>query len=64
MINMLYRDGTGPEGKGPRTGRGVGPCGDGKPKGGGRGNCYGSGMGLRRKSQANINDNIVNTSNK
>jgi len=25
---MPYRDGTGPEGKGPRTGRGLGNCND------------------------------------
>lgn len=23
---MPYKDGTGPQGKGPRTGRGIGPC--------------------------------------
>jgi len=47
---MPNRDGTGPEGKGPRTGRGLGncpktevkgtgrgPCGNGIPRGGGRG---------------------------
>ena len=31
MINIPNRDGTGPQGMGPRTGRGRGPC---KPKGG------------------------------
>ena len=33
---MPNRDGTGPLGKGPGTGRGLGSCGDGRPKGGGR----------------------------
>lgn len=32
---MPRRDGTGPDGKGPKTGRGLGPCKNG-PKGGGR----------------------------
>jgi len=48
---MPYRDGTGPERKGPKTGRGLGPCGDGTPKGGGRGQGLGrgrrSGLGAR-----------------
>ena len=35
---MPWRDGTGPEGKGPLTGRGLGPCGRG----------FGRGMGFRR----------------
>ncbi len=48
---MPYKDGTGPEGKGPRTGRGLGPCGDGKTVGGGRGRGYGSGLGLRRRTK-------------
>ena len=26
VINMPRRDGTGPNGKGPKTGRGAGPC--------------------------------------
>jgi len=29
---MSNRDGTGPNGKGPNTGRGLGPCGRTKPK--------------------------------
>jgi hypothetical protein len=33
---MPNRDGTGPEGKGPRTGRGLGPCGRGGRRGRGR----------------------------
>lgn len=32
---MPRRDGTGPDGKGPKTGRGLGPCSNG-PKGGGK----------------------------
>jgi len=35
-------DGTGPQGQGPRTGRGMGPC------GGGVGCGFGQGMGGRR----------------
>lgn len=31
---MPKADGTGPQGKGPGTGRGLGPCGGGKPSGG------------------------------
>ncbi len=37
-------DGTGPQGQGPRTGRGMGPCGGGM----GRGFGFGQGMGGRR----------------
>ena len=33
---MPNRDQTGPEGKGPRTGRGMGPCGRGQGRGLGR----------------------------
>ena len=36
--SMPYRDGTGPEGRGPFTGRGMGPCGRG----------FGREMGFRR----------------
>lgn len=32
---MPRKDGTGPDGKGPKTGRGMGPC-KGKPKSGTR----------------------------
>lgn len=44
---MPRRDGTGPDGKGPNTGRGEGPC---KPggKSGGSGAGQGSGRGGRR----------------
>lgn len=38
VSKMPYKDGTGPNGQGPRTGRGMGPCGGGM--GYGRG-CYG-----------------------
>ena len=47
---MPNRNGTGPEGRGPRTGRGLGPCGDSTPRGGGRGLGYGRGLGLRRQA--------------
>ncbi len=43
---MPNKDGTGPNGEGPKTGRGLGPCGNGIPRGGGRGR--GLGRGLRR----------------
>jgi len=39
-------DRTGPEGKGPRTGRGMGPCGSGSGRGRGRGAGRGTGRGL------------------
>ena len=49
---MPFKDKTGPEGRGPRTGRGLGPCTDsaGRPKvngtrGGGRGRGRGLGLG-------------------
>ena len=48
VINMPNKNGTGPEGRGPRTGRGLGPCGDGTPQGGGRGRGFGTGPGFRR----------------
>ncbi len=41
---MPYRDGTGPQGQGPMTGRGFGPCGDGR----GMGRRMGFGRGLGR----------------
>ncbi|MCD6476672.1 MAG: DUF5320 domain-containing protein [Candidatus Aenigmarchaeota archaeon] len=34
---MPFRDGTGPDGRGPLTGRGLGPCGRGLARGFGRG---------------------------
>lgn len=34
---MPNKDGTGPNGEGPKTGRGLGPCGDGTARGGERG---------------------------
>ena len=45
---MPNRDKTGPEGKGPKTGRQMGDCKDAKPIAG-RG--LGRGRGLRRKPQ-------------
>jgi hypothetical protein len=40
---MPFRDGTGPQGQGPMTGRGFGPCGDGRCKGMGRRMGFGRG---------------------
>ena len=58
---MPNKDRTGPEGKGPKTGRGLGPCGDGTPKGGGRGMGLGLGRGrgkpMGRGLGRNIDDN-------
>ncbi len=49
---MPFRDGTGPLGKGPRTGRDLGPCGKPKEKAPfparGRGLSRGLGRGLGR----------------
>ena len=49
---MAYRDGTGPYGQGPLTGRGMGPCAGGaRPmygRGMGRGNGFRRGMGYGR----------------
>jgi hypothetical protein len=55
---MPNRDGTGPEGKGPRTGRGLGNCPEGTeenespkiPRGRGLGPC-GLGLGRGRKAR-------------
>ena len=55
-MNMPSRDGTGPEGKGAKTGRGLGSCGDGIPKKDGRGRGFGKGLGLRRNSNINETD--------
>ncbi len=41
MIYMPRRNGTGPRGMGPMTGRGMGPCGGGYSSGLGRGRGYG-----------------------
>jgi hypothetical protein len=49
--SMPWRDGTGPEGRGPLTGRGFGPCGRGLGRGFGRGmgfRRFGYGIGYRR----------------
>ena len=51
---MPYENGTGPEGRGPLTGRGLGPCGRGMRRGNGR--CfgfrsYGFGMGHKRPTK-------------
>ncbi len=53
---MPNRDGTGPLGEGPLTGRGLGPCGGGLKRGRpGLGKRLGSGKGFRR---ANVDENI------
>ena len=49
VIDMPARDGTGPAGMGPMTGRGLGPCGEGMGfrRGLGRGFGIGLGRGFR-----------------
>lgn len=42
---MPFKDGTGPQGQGPMTGRGFGPCGDGRGMGKRMG--FGRGKGFR-----------------
>ncbi|MFH1142802.1 MAG: DUF5320 domain-containing protein [Candidatus Uhrbacteria bacterium] len=57
---MPNLDGTGPQGKGPRTGRGLGKCEDVKFKddrGPGRGVGQGSGRGRNSQSRAKISGN-------
>jgi len=44
---MPGQDGTGPQGLGTMTGRGLGPCGGGMRRGYGRG--FGRGFGFRRQ---------------
>lgn len=44
---MPWRDGTGPFGEGPLTGRGFGPCGRGMRRGFGRGLGFGRGFDWR-----------------
>ncbi len=50
-INMPNYDGTGPSGKGAKTGRGMGPCGKGQKKGTGAGQGLGRGLGKGKRSQ-------------
>lgn len=52
---MPNQDGTGPNGQGPRSGRGMGNCEGqgGRGQGRGRGNRMGRGMGLGRNAQDN-----------
>ena len=54
---MPNRNGTGPEGKGSKTGRGLGTCGDGVSKGDkrGRGLGQGQGMSFRRNADEETN---------
>ena len=62
---MPNKNGTGPEGKGPKTGRGLGLCGDGTPREGGRGMglSRGRGRGVGRGLAGNIDDD-AKTDNK
>jgi hypothetical protein len=52
VVNVPNRDGTGPDGRGPMTGRGLGPCakspGFDRGFGRGYGRGYGRGMGFGR----------------
>ena len=43
---MPAQDGTGPQGQGPLTGRGLGPCGRGLARGRGMGRGFGRGRGF------------------
>ena len=52
-------DGTGPQGQGPRTGRGMGPCEGGM--GCGRGFGFGQGMGGRRFFSKKEESEILDT---
>ena len=57
---MPNLDGTGPQGKGPRTGRGLGKCEEAKPRddhGPGRGFGQGSGRGRNSQARARISGN-------
>jgi len=57
---MPNLDGTGPQGAGPATGRGLGKCEDAKPKDGrrpGRGLGQGSGRGRNSQAKAKISGN-------
>jgi len=49
-------DGTGPQGKGPKTGRGMGNCNGDKPKSDDFGRGRGLGRGFGRGYGANINE--------
>ena len=56
MYNMPNRDGTGPEGKGPLTGRSAGACKTaekpaGQPRRAGAGTSRGRGQGQGRRAQ-------------
>lgn len=54
---MPFQDGTGPQGQGPRTGRGRGNCagqgGTGRGRGLGRGRGFGRGLGGVNTAQGN-----------
>jgi hypothetical protein len=48
---MPGKDGRGPEGKGPKTGRGLGPCSKDNPKGCPDGKWPGKGRPRRRRNR-------------
>lgn len=58
---MPNKNGTGPEEKGPKTGRSLGSCGNGSPRtegrGRGRGRGFGRGLGLRRNVERTNKEN-------
>lgn len=56
---MPRQDGTGPNGQGPMTGRGLGPCGSGMRRGFGRG--FGRGMGWRCWGRAQYEEPVTLT---
>lgn len=64
VIEMPYFDGTGPQGQGPMTGRGMGPCGGGfgfGRRGLGRG--FGRGRGSRSWFSSPTKDQVKNDLN-
>jgi len=50
---MPRKDGTGPDGKGPKTGRGLGPCGGGTRSGAPSGPAGRKGGGGRKQRRGN-----------
>jgi len=57
---MPNKNGTGPEGKGPKTGRGLGSCGNGTARGDGKGKGLGRGIGFRRNVEEKNEDKKEN----
>jgi len=54
---MPKYDGTGPQGQGSMTGRGMGPCGGGMARGFGKGFCRWSGFGNRQLTKTEEKSN-------